>query len=500
MIEIIGKRYISGCIAKVREQVAAGDQNVRLAAVRTLATIGSAPDFKLVLDYFVKSDDKAGSKEAVNTLNVLADKVKGKPASADICAQLVKAVESVDSIRKQVLMQILSKTGHESGLQLVRKMLGGSDSEKDQAVRAVAEWSDKKALPVLLDVARSDNLKHHVLAVRGFTRIVDESNESASRKLGEYKKLSGIVRRPDEKRLVIAGLGRIADAGSIRMLGQYLDDKALQADAVRAISSILLSPQPKGKKKGRKNKGSAGSRVNVGNPELAAIVRRAAGLAKDQKTRADLGKLAGKPVKPTPTPAPETDEGFVQLFNGKDLSGWTGAAKNRKTYRVENGVLICDKGKGLFRTEKEYSDFILRFEFKLTPGANNGLGIRMPAQGNAAYEAMELQILDDTADKYKKLKDYQYHGSIYGVVAAKRGFLKPVGEWNKQEVTAKGSKITVKLNGEIIVDADLTKVKPLDNKKHPGLKRTKGYISLCGHNTYVEFKNMKIKDLSKKTE
>ncbi len=195
----------------------------------------------------------------------------------------------------------------------------------------------------------------------------------------------------------------------------------------------------------------------------------------------------------------ETTDGFKLLFNGKDLTGWVG---NKKSYVVKDGIMICDPslgGNGNLYTEKEYGDFIFRFEFRLTPGANNGLGIRAPLTGNAAYDGIELQILDDQSPKYTGwLKDYQHHGSIYGVVPAKTGFLKPAGQWNYQEVIAKGKQITVKLNGTTIVDADIEKAstpKTIDGNDHPGLMRSKGHIGFCGHDDFVEFRNIRIRPL-----
>ena len=195
----------------------------------------------------------------------------------------------------------------------------------------------------------------------------------------------------------------------------------------------------------------------------------------------------------------ETNKGFKQLFNGTDMTGWVG---NKQGYVVKDGIMICDPslgGGGNLYTEKEYGDFIFRFEFRLTPGANNGLGIRTPLTGNAAYDGMELQILDDQSPRYTGwLKDYQHHGSIYGVVPAKTGHLKPVGEWNSQQVTAKGKQITIKLNGETIIDADIEKAstpKTIDGNNHPGLKRSSGYIGFCGHGDQVEFRNIRIRSL-----
>ena len=149
----------------------------------------------------------------------------------------------------------------------------------------------------------------------------------------------------------------------------------------------------------------------------------------------------------------EAKEGFKSLFDGKTLNGWQGSTDG---YAAENGLLVCKKeGGGNLFTDKEYADFVLRFEFKLEPGGNNGLAVRAPLEGIPAYTSMELQILDDTAECYKDLKPYQHHGSVYGVVPSKPGSLKPVGQWNSQEVVAKGSRIKVTLNGTVIVDTDL---------------------------------------------
>lgn len=178
---------------------------------------------------------------------------------------------------------------------------------------------------------------------------------------------------------------------------------------------------------------------------------------------------------------------------------WTG---NTTSYVMEDGAIVCrpgGHGGGNLYTKNEYGDFVYRFEFQLTPGANNGLGIRAPLTGDAAYQGMELQILDNEADIYKNLQVYQYHGSVYGVIAAKRGFLKPVGEWNYEQVTVKGTRITVELNGTVILDGDIADARDngtLDKKDHPGLKRTSGHIGFLGHGSVVKFRNIRIKDLT----
>ncbi|MBE3070380.1 MAG: DUF1080 domain-containing protein [Planctomycetes bacterium] len=188
--------------------------------------------------------------------------------------------------------------------------------------------------------------------------------------------------------------------------------------------------------------------------------------------------------------------GFMPLFNGKDLQGWQGSVDG---YVVQDGLLVCDPAKGgTLLTKGEFGDFILRFEFRLPPGGNNGLAIRAPADGNPAYAGMEIQILDDTAAKHADLKPWQYHGSVYGIAAAQRGYTRPVGQWNFEEVTAKGSHITVKVNGTTIIDADVEKVeKPADSGEHPGIHNKTGLVGFMGHGDRVEFRNIRIKPLDR---
>ena len=166
-------------------------------------------------------------------------------------------------------------------------------------------------------------------------------------------------------------------------------------------------------------------------------------------------------------------------------------------YAVEHGVIFCTvKDGGNLYTEKEYGDFVLRFEFKLTANANNGIGIRAPLEGDSAYAGMEIQVLDDSGSQYQSLRPEQYHGSIYDCFACKRGFQKPVGEWNEEEITAKGRQVTVKLNGTVIVDANLDDIKDEAKlKKHPGLLNKKGHIGFLGHGARVEFRNLRVKEL-----
>jgi hypothetical protein len=160
---------------------------------------------------------------------------------------------------------------------------------------------------------------------------------------------------------------------------------------------------------------------------------------------------------------------------------------------------VCKPKKGgNIYTKDEFGDFVARLEYKLPPGGNNGLAIRYPGgKAHAATEAMcELQILDDTSPKYGKLDPRQYNGSVYGMIPAQRGYLRPVGEWNFMEVTVKGPTIRVELNGTRILDADVSKVTEFkNNQPHPGKDRTRGHFGFAGHNDPVAFRNIRIRTL-----
>jgi len=192
----------------------------------------------------------------------------------------------------------------------------------------------------------------------------------------------------------------------------------------------------------------------------------------------------------------EKNEGFSLLFDGTNIDEWTG---NTVGYLIQDGALVVNPENGSggnLYTKKEYSDFVYRFDFQLTPGANNGIGIHAPLSGDAAYVGMEVQVLDSEDPKYAELKPYQYHGSVYGVIPAKRGYLKPTGEWNNEEIMVKGTMIKVTLNGTLILEGDYaaaSKYGTIDHLEHPGLLNKTGHIGFLGHGDIVRFKNMRIK-------
>ncbi len=182
------------------------------------------------------------------------------------------------------------------------------------------------------------------------------------------------------------------------------------------------------------------------------------------------------------------------LFNGKDLTGWQPVGGAAGHWKAEDGVLYCQGGSGWLSTDKQYGDFELELEFRVPPGGNSGVFIRAPHEGNPAYQGMEIQVLDDYAPKYAKLRPVQYTGSIYDVVAASPRVTKKAGQWQKMVIRCEGPHVVVKVNGTKVVDANLNDYTDhLD--KHPGLARKQGYIGLQNHGSRLDYRNIRIRTL-----
>jgi hypothetical protein len=208
-----------------------------------------------------------------------------------------------------------------------------------------------------------------------------------------------------------------------------------------------------------------------------------------------LALSAALPASEEPEPD-SPPKGFSKLFNGKDVEGWKAHNGKTEAWTVKKGVLGVNGNGGWLMTEKEYGDFELRLQYKLPKGGNSGVALRSPRQGDPAYTGMEIQILDDGHPSYKNIQPWQHTGSIYDVVPSKKQPNKPIGEWNSYRIVCKGRKVTIVLNDETIVDANLDDYKEKHAKKHPGILREKGCIGLQDHGGgRLEFRNVFIKEL-----
>ena len=189
----------------------------------------------------------------------------------------------------------------------------------------------------------------------------------------------------------------------------------------------------------------------------------------------------------------EREEGFVPLFNGVDLDDWRVIGAD--SWSVSNGIIVCiGEGSGWIRPKKEYEDFVLRLEYKISQQGNSGIFIRTSEKGRPAFEGMEIQILDDCGKEPTKKST----GAIYAAVAPDKNMSRPAGEWNQMEITCEGRQVRIWMNGERIADVNLDEhPEELKNEKpSTPLKNRlpKGYIGLQNHRSRVSFRNIRIKE------
>ena len=181
---------------------------------------------------------------------------------------------------------------------------------------------------------------------------------------------------------------------------------------------------------------------------------------------------------------------LAPLFNGKDLSGWEAVGGPADCWAWQDGKVVCKGGKGGWLcTKEQYGDFEIEVEYNCPKDGNSGVFIRAPREGHTSKVGMEIQILDDDAEIHKNIKPFQHTASIYGVVAPSKPAQKKAGEWNTMRIRCKGDQVTVTLNGERVVDADMSAYEDLKGRPR------KGYIGLQNHGTPVEFRNVRLRVL-----
>ena len=428
------------------------------------------------------------------TMAILGFAVQG-PGSARIAVaegrQIKSPLAALDGAspgeKVEVLQAVAGQKGSEALLTAASHTRSPHESVRRAAICALGKQSNIEAALYLLNAAHgSEQAEERLLALQQATRVVRSSDAEPRRRVDVYRSILLAAGRAEEKKLALSGLRNIRTVDALALVGEVLEEESIAGEAARAAVQMACP--------GKDEEGLTG-------PGVAPVLRRVTKVAGDSALKKEADSHLRAVAKKIMQEAEKYErQHMVPLIRGEKLEGWMGATEQ---FRVEDGKLVCLGGRDDLLTRKEYSDFALRFEFKLTPGANNGLGIRMPSPEeygqSPAFIGTEIQILDNKADRYEGLNPYQYHGSIYGVAPAKRGFLKPAGRWNSQQVIAVGPWIAVKVNGTTILHANIDEAATphtVDGRAHPGLDRERGHIAILGHGSRVEFRNIRIRDLS----
>ena len=399
---------------------------------------------------------------------------------------------------------VLAQVGNTQAIAEIRK--GYEGNAKQAAYEALLTIDNAEMIPVLFEMAQTDKANSQSILNR-YTDLVSKSAQKPIQQFQSYSQALALATDVKLQNRLIGLLGGTHAYQALLVVEPYMDNQPTAEAAAGAVRSIVSK-----------------NIETLGGEQIRAMLKKAitcfeavgdadAGYAIDD-IKAMLEKLPEMETSPKyELSAEEAKQGFEILFDGEDMSQWTG---NTIDYVPMNGAICVSanygNGGNLY-TKKTYSDFIFRFEFCfMKEGVNNGVGIRTPMGVDAAYEGMEIQILDHDAPIYKNLREYQVHGSVYGIIPAKRIKSPKLGTWNTEEIVVKGDRIKVTVNGEVILDGNIrkackgnnvskdgSKTNPytVDKKNHPGLFNKSGHIGFLGHGEGLKLRNVRIKDLSK---
>ena len=399
---------------------------------------------------------------------------------------------------------VLAQVGNTQAIAEIRK--GYEGNAKQAAYEALLTIDNAEMIPVLFEMAQTDKANSQAILNR-YTDLVSKSDQKPIQQFQSYSQALALATDVKLQNRLIGLLGGTHAYQALLVVEPYMDNQPTAEAAAGAVRTIVSK-----------------NIETLGGEQIRAMLKKAitcfeavgdadAGYAIDD-IKAMLEKLPEMETSPKyELSAEEAKQGFEILFDGEDMSKWTG---NTIDYVPMNGAICVSanygNGGNLY-TKKTYSDFIFRFEFCfMKEGVNNGVGIRTPMGVDAAYEGMEIQILDHDAPIYKNLREYQVHGSVYGIIPAKRIKSPKLGTWNTEEIVVKGDRIKVTVNGEVILDGNIRKAckgnnvskdgsntnpYTVDKKNHPGLFNKSGHIGFLGHGEGLKLRNVRIKDLSK---
>ena len=488
LVTLAGSKGMTNCA----DQIFALAQDGNAAAQSALAGIAKPSD----IGRFANLLDKAKAEEVPALTKAFNNTLKTLPATE----QYDHAVKIIEGARHpERFYPALALSGTDAA---VADLVAAAKDGSKEAVKALGKTGNYKAAPALLQAGRAGDTD----ALKDYVRFVDRFENNVDRKCDALTDALAAAKDAELMTTILRRLGNTPTSKAFAVAGSCLDNPEVAIPAAEAVKNIAAKCV---------DDLDAATKAEVLNKAIKAFQAR--GTADDGYAVDEISKMLSEAKEASPIFTLSDEEkkaGFEMLFDGTNLDKWTG---NKDGYRITNNEIYVTSGYGNggnLYTEKQYRDFVFRFEFSFVrPGANNGVGVRTPHGVDAAFDGMcEVQVLDHDDPIYAGwLKDYQVHGSVYGVIPAKRITHKPLGEWSCEEIRVQGDHITVTVNGEVIVDGDIREacqghnvapdggnVNPytVDHRNHPGMFNETGYIGFLGHGPGVKFRNVRVLDLT----
>lgn len=491
-VMLAGKRHVKASLPGILAIIDGNEpESLKAAAYNALAGVATVDNLGVLVNL--------ASKVQGNNLAAVSSAIKAVLTGVPQDRQYALLQPYLSKAPAGALYSALAQCGSPAAVQVLRDAYAKGDMAAFDALLTV---DGNDMIPVLFEIATT-NPQASSAALKRYASLAANSGYDGSQLYSIYTNGLEVTDDPAVQNLMIAGLGETKVFPVFAIAQEYIAKPETAAAAAAAIRTVASKNNYSGDDVVKALEAAKAYYVAEGSADSGYAVDDINGM---------IQRMAYDPVFHL---SPEEQaEGFEVLFDGTSLDRWKG---NKTCYVPVDGAIYVTAqygGGGNLYTDKEYSDFIYRFEFCFdSPGVNNGIGIRTTENVDAAYHGMEIQVLEHDAPIYADLRPYQVHGSVYGIIPAKRIVSPEPGTWNTEEIRAVGDHITVTVNGEVIVDGNIRKackghnVAPdgsrenpytVDHLNHPGLFNKQGLISFCGHGPGVRFRNIRIKDLSKK--
>ena len=481
IIEILAERRAQEKAGLILAAAESEEGNVRKKALAALEAVVSGEHVSRLIDLLNAAVEPAVISPLQNALVTAARRAGGEEKGAGL---IVEAMRKSEGQRRVNFLRALGRVGGEAAFRAIVAETESADPQvRAVAIYALANLPESRAAEELLRIARSEHAsasrKFLYLALQGYIRSVIESEVAAEHKSASLLEALTLAREPAEVNLVLDGLGGVRSRESLGLIAPYLEDPAFRDRAALAALSCSL-PAP----------GFDG----LAGLETARALKRAAQFIKSDYDREQAEQYSHALL---------LKEGFVPLFNGKDLSGWKGLVKDppsrskmspeeirkeqkaadesmRRHWRVIDGTLVFGgQGESLCSAE-DFADFELFVDWKIEPRGDSGIYLRGSPQ---------VQIWDPA--QWPEGSGGLYNNKI-GPAKPLLAADNPIGEWNTFYIRMAGDRVTVRLNDVLVVeDVVMENYWERDKPIYP-----KGQIELQAHSTPLYFKNIYIRKLS----
>lgn len=496
-LQLAAARHMTAVGDRVFVLLNSADAQVRAEAFATLPFVVTTVD----ADRLASLLDGVAEESVPQVQAALAQAVKALAPDAQYTSVVHYMESSTTPGRYYPLL------AHSGTQQAVEVLVGGlGTDDRDAAFAALLTVENPMLVDILYDLA-SKNPTMTDRALSRYVALVAAQDLNPANRYQLYRRALEIKPSASVRGQLLGALSDVHILAALVLASDYLTDAEVAPAAAAAVKIIAAKSSPA-----------------LEGAQVAAALRQArdiytalskadpdAGYAANEITE-QLSRLAVAPL--FELAADEQARGYEVLFDGRSLEKWKG---NTVDYVPQQGAICVSAeygGSGNLYTLKEYGDFNLRFEFRfMSEGVNNGIGIRTREGADAAYDGMEIQVLDHDAPIYQGLMKYQQHGSVYGILPAKRVRFGELKTWHTMEINAVGDRITVTVNGEKIVDGNIREacrghnVSPdgsdnnsytVDHQNHPGLFNKRGPISFCGHGPGIQYRHVRVLDLDAK--